>query len=67
MNIFDRVFKNQTSTFCIRADGFSQFFADLLYRKFKIKFLLAPTKSLTNSENPSSVVTLFRKLVLAFR
>ncbi len=35
-------------------DGFSQFLAAFLWRRYQIKFLHASIKSLTNCENPSS-------------
>jgi hypothetical protein len=44
--------KNQIIIFCTSADGFNKIWLPFV-EKFKIKFLLASLKSLTNSENPS--------------
>ncbi len=59
--------KNKISTFCMTADSFH--LAALLWRKFKIKSLFASMKSLIGSTVVLKIfpVTIFRKLVLAFR
>ncbi len=49
--IFFRVLKNPNGSI-LSAVMVTQFLAALLWRKLKIKFLLASLKSLTNSENP---------------
>ncbi len=46
---------DQITTFCMSTNWrFSQFLVFFLWRKFKIKFLLASMKSLTSFDNPSS-------------
>jgi hypothetical protein len=51
------------------AEGFPKVFAGLLWRKLKIKFLLAFMKSLTSTTVLMKIlpITLFSKLVPAFR
>ncbi len=43
----------QISTFCMSAYGFNNIWLPVM-EKFKIKFLNASLKSLSNSENPSN-------------
>jgi hypothetical protein len=52
MNDFVEGPKSQVSTFCTCADGIKIFFGALLWRKWKLKFLLNSTKTLTNFADP---------------